>query len=135
MGADLLCPFLFIGSSGLWHSACQAGYPIRRSRACFRARLLSVRHQTFAGRGGRRHLTQRERRKLQRSLELPRPQAKPTCGARPTADLCRGKEPRQEWQRRPGLCVHSAYVIGQPDFGMKLVAAPEVNGETVYYCS
>lgn len=27
----------------------------------------------------------------------------------------------------------SAYVVGQRDFGMELVAAPEVNGETVYY--
>lgn len=27
----------------------------------------------------------------------------------------------------------SAYVVGQRDFGMELVVAPEVNGETVYY--
>lgn len=32
-----------------------------------------------------------------------------------------------------GFVCTSAYVIGQRDFGMELLAAPQVNGETVYY--
>jgi phosphonate transport system substrate-binding protein len=32
-----------------------------------------------------------------------------------------------------GFVCTSAYVVGQRDFGMELLAAPQVNGETVYY--
>lgn len=32
-----------------------------------------------------------------------------------------------------GFICTSAYVIGQRDFGMELLVAPQVNGETVYY--